>query len=67
MTYNEYEVLVNMPNGSNILFCFRNNKIIRKSNKSFKQSKNAILFYNLTIAIQDEIFEYLNPKAIFNR
>lgn len=63
MTQKDYEIIVNMPDCSNILICFRNNVIIKKIKKSCIESKNAVVFYNLTIEIQNEIFKFLNPDA----
>ncbi|NUM32281.1 MAG: hypothetical protein HUU47_08155 [Bacteroidetes bacterium] len=59
------EIHVNMPDCSNLLFNFDdNNKIIKSKRIADNDSKNAILYYKLTTAIQNSIDKYLNPNAI---
>lgn len=59
------EILVNMPNCSNILFTFNedNNKIIKSKKIAYTDAKNAILYYSLPTDIQNSIDKFLNPKA----
>lgn len=64
MTNEYFQIIVNMPDCSNILFVFRNDVILKKINKSFNNSKNAVVFYNLMLEIQCKINKFLNPDAI---
>ena len=65
MTRNDFEIIVNMPNCNNFMFYFKNNTIINYKKKSFTESKDAIVYYNLSIEIQSKIYKFLNPNAIF--
>lgn len=63
MINKDCQIIVNMPDCSNILFCFRNNIIIKRVKKSFINSKNAVVFYNLTPEIQYKINKFLSPNG----
>ncbi len=65
MTKNDFEIIVNMPDCNNFMFYFKNNIIINYKKKSFIESKNAVVFYNLSNEIQSKIYKFLNPNAIF--
>lgn len=59
------EILVNMPDCSNLLFSFDDNhKIIKSKRVADKDAKNAIVYYKLSIEIQNSICKFLNPKAL---
>jgi hypothetical protein len=59
------EILVNMPDCSNLLFSLDdNNKIIKSKRVADKDAKSAIVYYKLSVDIQNLIDKFLNPKAI---
>lgn len=59
------EILVSMPVCSNFLFSFDDNhKIIKSKRVADKDAKNAILYYKLSIEVQNSICKFLNPKAL---
>ena len=64
MKSNKNEILINMPDCSNRLFYFIENKITKCKKVSFMKSKNAVLYYNLNAEIQHKISLFLNPDAI---
>lgn len=65
MIQNDFEIMVNMPDCSNYKFFFKNNIITKKIRISYINSKEAILFYNLSAELQNKINNFSNPTAIF--
>ncbi|OFX50008.1 MAG: hypothetical protein A2046_01840 [Bacteroidetes bacterium GWA2_30_7] len=61
---NNIQLLVNMPNCTNLQFTFVNGFIIKSKRISDINAKNATLYYKLSEDLQDTIFKFLNPKAI---
>ncbi|OFX32615.1 MAG: hypothetical protein A2X08_08750 [Bacteroidetes bacterium GWA2_32_17] len=58
------QLLVNMPNCSNLQFTFVNGEIIKFKRVFEKDAHNATLYYKLSDDIQNAIAKYLNPKAV---
>ncbi|HBF89462.1 MAG TPA: hypothetical protein DDX39_12550 [Bacteroidales bacterium] len=57
-------LFVNMPDCSNLLFVFKNSRIVSSKRIADINAKNAISFYKLTFEIQNAINIFVNPKAI---
>jgi len=57
-------ILVNMPDCSNLLFEFDNQKVINCKRVSQENSINAICYYSLTYNIQEQIDSFINPDAM---
>ena len=64
MKDNKIEILVNMPNCSNLRFQFIDNKIISSKKNAFKNDIDTLSFYSLSEDVQNTIGKFLNPKAI---